>query len=68
MSFITADDLKRRAQLQATIDKMDNERGRPLTVSERLANLRNALNHCFTCDAPVEPHTEQCPHCGQLLM
>lgn len=43
MTHITVDHLAMRAKLQEIIDQQDAARGRPLTDSERLANLTAAL-------------------------
>lgn len=54
MTYITADDLARRARLQAAIDKRDAERGRPLTDRERIQNLLQSalIKHGFIEHAP----------------
>jgi hypothetical protein len=41
---ITDRDLERRAKLQKFIDQQDAARGRPLTATEKLENLRSALS------------------------
>lgn len=68
MTYLTADDLERRARLQALIDRKNAERGRPLTEAEKAANLTRAMTHCWTCDGYVGWTAEKCQHCGQVLM
>lgn len=65
MVFITEHHLKIRARMQEAIDRKDAERGRSLTATEQLANLRHAMTHCDCCDADLgEPVACFCPKCG----
>ena len=43
MNRLTIEDMQRRAKLQEIIDRQDAERGRPLTNTEKLENLRKFL-------------------------
>lgn len=43
MTRLTFEDLRRQARLQEIIDRQDAERGRPLTATEQLENLRKWL-------------------------
>lgn len=43
LARLKIEDLRRRAKLQEIIDRQDAERGRPLTATEKLENLRKAL-------------------------
>lgn len=54
-----------RARLLAMRREADRKRGRPLTDTERVANLRHALDRvCWDCGADVEPGA-RCP-CGTV--
>jgi hypothetical protein len=52
-------------KVRARIAERDLARGRPLTLSEQLANLRHAVERiCGTCGGEVEPGA-RCK-CGHL--
>lgn len=68
MGYLTVEDLARRTRLQALIDRKDAERGRPLTESEKAANLERAMTNCWGCDGFVGRTAEKCPHCGKELV
>ena len=56
-----------RAKLAAYKAEKDALRGRPLTPTEQLANLKWALSHCDRCEAPHEPTDLRCSSCGHQL-
>lgn len=67
-NYLTADDLARRARLQAAIDRKDAKRGRPLTEQEKYANLIEAMTRCDSCEGRIAMWTRFCPHCGYDLL
>lgn len=58
-----------RRKLAQRRETMNRLRGRPLTASERLANLRAALLRCDECDGQLKTIASRvCPHCGYQLV
>ncbi len=55
-------------KLREKIAEQDMARGRPLTATEKLANLKAALTRCDKCDNAIEMNWPYCAWCGYQLM
>lgn len=53
-----------REKLRAYIAERNAARGRPLTPSEKLANLVYAQRLCDSCEQPIDPVWRFCAWCG----